>query len=177
MENHPGNIFLIGYRGTGKSAVGQALAAVLNRRFVDMDEELTRRLGATIRDHVARFGWPAFRAEEKRLLQELCLGDGRVVATGGGVVLDDENVAVMRASGHVVWLLASPGVIQQRLATDPRTHDLRPALSASPDPAAEIREVLQQRLPLYRQAAHRQIDTDGLSVEQICRNLAVRLTP
>jgi shikimate kinase len=175
MGTPPANIFLIGYRGTGKSAVGKKLAAVLNRRFVDMDEEMTRRLGTTIRDHVARSGWPAFRAEEKRLLQELCRGVGRVVATGGGVVLDEENVAAMRANGHVVWLQASPGVIQARLAADPRTHDLRPALSASPDPAAEIREVLPHRLALYRQAAHWQIGTDELSAEQVCRSLAARL--
>jgi shikimate kinase len=171
------NIFLIGYRGTGKSAVGKRLAAVLNRRFVDMDEELTRRLGVTISEHVERFGWPAFRAEEKRLLQELCLRDGRVVSTGGGVVLDAENVVAMRASGRVIWLLASPGVIENRLGADPRTHDLRPALSSAPDRAAEIREVLERRLPLYRQAAHLQIETDDLTAEQICRNLAARLSP
>jgi len=171
------NIFLIGYRGTGKSAVGKGLATALNRRFVDMDEELTGRLGMTIREHVARFGWPVFRAEEKRLLQELCLRDGGVVATGGGVVLDDENVAAMRGSGHVIWLQASPGVIQQRLAAAPRSRDLRPPLSARPDPAGEIRDVLQQRLALYRQAAHWQIGTDELSAEQVCRNLAARLAP
>jgi shikimate kinase len=171
----PVNIFLIGYRGTGKSAVGKRLAAVLNRQFVDMDDEMTRRLGTTIRDHVARSVWPAFRAEEKRLLQELCRGEGRVVATGGGVVLDDENVAAMRSVGLVVWLRASPGVIQARLAADPRSHDLRPALCASPDPSAEIREVLPQRLTLYRQAAHWEIGTDELSAEQVCRSLAARL--
>ena len=176
MAEPPVNIFLIGYRGTGKSAVGKRLATVLNRRFVDMDDEMTRRLGATIRDHVARSGWPAFRVEEKRLLQELCRGEGRVVATGGGVVLDDENVAAMRAGGLVIWLQASPGVIQARLAADPRSHDLRPALGASPDPAAEIREVLPQRLALYRQAAHWQIGTDELSAGQVWLNIAARLT-
>jgi shikimate kinase len=171
------NIFLIGYRGTGKSAVGKGLAAALDRMFVDMDEELTRRFGVTISEYVGRFGWPAFRAEEKRLLQGLCRRDGRVVSTGGGVVLDAENVAAMRAGGRVVWLLASPGVIIDRLAADPRTHDQRPALSSSPDPAAEIREVLERRLPLYRQAAHLRIETDGLTVEQVCRCLAARLAP
>lgn len=170
------NIFLIGYRGTGKSSVGRGVAAILNRRFVDMDDELTGRLGRTIRDHVARFGWPAFRAEETRLLHELCGRDGGVVATGGGVVLDGDNVAAMRASGHVIWLKASLEVIARRLAGDPRTRDLRPPLSASPEPVAEIREVLQARLPLYRCAAHWWIDTDELRPEQLCRELAARIT-
>jgi shikimate kinase len=171
------NVFLIGYRGAGKSAVGRTLATVLNRRFVDMDEELTRRLGLTIRDYVGRFGWLAFRSEEKRLLLDLCLQDGCVVSTGGGVVLDAENVAAMQACGHVIWLQASPGVIRKRLASDPRTHDLRPCLSASADPVAEIQEELERRLPLYRQAAHWRIDTDRLSAEQVCRSLAAQLTP
>lgn len=142
-----------------------------------MDGELTRRFGMTIHDYVGRFDWPAFRGEEKRLLLDLCLRDGCVVSTGGGVVLDAENVAAMRASGHVIWLQASPGILQKRLAADPRTHDQRPALSASADPAVEIQEVLERRLPLYRQAAHWRIDTDGLSADQVCRNLAARLTP
>ncbi len=170
------NIFLIGYRGTGKSSVGRGVATILNRHFVDMDDELTGRLGRTIRDHVACFGWPAFRAEETRLLRELCRRDGGVVATGGGVVLDGDNVSAMRASGHVIWLKASPEVIARRLAADPRTQDLRPALSASPEPDAEIREVLQARLPLYRRAAHWRIGTDELRTEQLCRELAARIT-
>jgi shikimate kinase len=175
-ENPSVNLFFIGYRGTGKSSVGRGVASILKRRFVDMDDELTGRLGRTIREHVARCGWPAFRAEESRLLRDLCRRDGWVVATGGGVVLDDDNVAAMRASGHVIWLEASPEVIARRLAADPRTHDLRPALSASPEPGAEIPQVLHARLPLYRRAAHWRIGTDERRTEQLCRELAERIT-
>jgi len=163
------NIFLIGYRGTGKSEVGRALAGMLNRPWLDMDDELTQRLGTTLHAYVGRWDWPAFRREEKSLLQEVCRRDGWVISTGGGVVLDADNVTAMRSSGRVIWLQASASAIQERLAADPRTRDLRPPLSTATDPAAEIKDMLSRRLALYQQAAHWQIDTEGLPVEQVCR--------
>lgn len=171
------NIFLIGYRGTGKSEVGKRLATILDRPWLDMDQELTQRIGTTLRAYVDRWDWPAFRREEKNLVQEICRRNGWVVSTGGGVVLDADNVTAMRSSGRVIWLQASPGIIQERLAADPRTHDLRPPLSALAEPAAEIKDLLGLRVPLYRQAAHWQIDTEGLSTEQVCRRIAAWLTP
>jgi shikimate kinase len=149
---------------------------VLNRPWLDMDEELMHRLGTTLKAYVDRWDWPAFRREEKSLLQEVCRRDGWVVSTGGGVVLDAGNVTAMRDCGRVIWLQASPGTIQGRLAADPRTHDLRPPLSAASDPAAEIQDMLGRRLVLYRQAAHWQIDTEGLSAEQVCRRITAWLT-
>ncbi|MGE5255077.1 MAG: shikimate kinase [Hyphomicrobiales bacterium] len=166
------NIFLIGYRGTGKSAVGRGLATILKRPWLDMDEELTHRLGTTLQAYVGRWGWPSFRREEKSLLQEVCRRNGWVVSTGGGVVLDADNVTAMRGCGRVIWLQASPGAIQERLAADPRTRDMRPPLSAASDPATEIQDVLGHRLSLYRQAAHWQIDTEGLAAEKVCRRIA-----
>jgi len=171
------NIFLIGYRGTGKSEVGRGLARMLKRPWLDLDEELTHRLGTTLQAYVGRWGWPAFRTEEKSLLQEVCRRSGWVVSTGGGVVLDADNVTAMRDCGRVIWLQAPAGTIQKRLAADPRTRDLRPPLSAASDPAAEIQDMLGRRLTLYRQAAHWQIDTEGLSAEQVCRRITQWLTP
>lgn len=171
------NIFLVGYRGTGKSVVGRELAAMLQRPWLDMDAELAQRLGATLQAYVGRSGWPAFRREEKRLLQELCRRDGWVVSTGGGVVLDADNVTTMRSSGRVIWLMAAAGTIAERLAADPQTPGLRPPLSASSDPAEEIRDTLAVRLPLYRQAAHWRIDTGELSTQQVCRRIADHLLP
>jgi hypothetical protein len=123
------NIFLIGYRGTGKSEVGRMLATMLKRPWLDMDEELTHRLGTTLQAYVGRWGWPAFRREEKGLLQEACHRNGWVVSTGGGVVLDAGNVTAMRGCGRVIWLQASPGTIQERLAADPRSMDLHCCLA------------------------------------------------
>jgi shikimate kinase len=163
------NIYLIGYRGAGKTAVGRCLSAALGRPFCDMDEELARRCAGTIREFVGRHGWPAFRGEEKALLQEIARHSGRVVSTGGGVVLDAENVSAMRRSGRVVWLRAAAKTLRERLQADEGTPDNRPALSASMPLDEEIRSALSERTPLYRQAMDFSVATDGRPVEDICR--------
>jgi shikimate kinase len=166
------NIYLIGYRGAGKTAVGRCLSAALGRPFCDMDEELARRCAGTIREFVGRHGWPAFRGEEKALLQEIARQSGRVVSTGGGVVLDAENVSAMRRSGRVVWLRAAAKTIRERLQADEGTPDNRPALSASMPLDEEIRSTLSERTPLYRQAMDFSVATDGRPVEDICRTIS-----
>jgi len=166
------NIYLIGYRGAGKTAVGRCLSAALGRPFCDMDEELVQRCAGTIREFVGRHGWPAFRREEKALLQEIARQSGRVVSTGGGVVLDAENVSAMRRSGRVVWLRAAAKTLRERLQADAGTPDNRPALSASIPLDEEIRSSLSERIPLYRQAMDFSVATDGRPVEEICRVLS-----
>jgi shikimate kinase len=163
------NIYLIGYRGAGKTAVGRCLSADLGRPFCDMDEELVRRCSTTLREFVGRHGWPAFRREEKILLQEIARQSGRVVSTGGGVVLEAENVSAMRGSGRVVWLRAAAKTLQERLQADAGTPDCRPALCASIPLDEEIRSTLSERTPLYRQAMDFSVATDGRPVEDICR--------
>ncbi|MBI5581361.1 MAG: shikimate kinase [Deltaproteobacteria bacterium] len=163
------NIYLIGYRGAGKTAVGRCLSAALGRPFCDMDEELSRRCAGTIREFVGRHGWPAFRGEEKALLQEMARQGGWVISTGGGVVLDAENVSAMRGSGRVVWLRAAATTLRERLQADEGTPDNRPALSASIPLDEEIRSALSERTPLYRQAMDFSVATDGRPVEEICR--------
>jgi shikimate kinase len=166
------NIYLIGYRGAGKTAVGRCLSAALGRPFCDMDEELARRCAGTIKEFVGRHGWPAFRGEEKALLLEIARQSGRVVSTGGGVVLDAENVSAMRRSGRVVWLRASANTLRERLQADEGTPDNRPALRASMPLDEEIRSSLSERTPLYRQAMDLSVATDGRPVEDICRTIS-----
>jgi shikimate kinase len=166
------NIYLIGSRGSGKTAVGRCMSAQLDRPFCDMDEELTRRCARTIREFVERHGWPAFRSAEKTLLQEIACQSGWVVSTGGGVVLDAENVSAMRRSGRVVWLRAAAKTLQERLQADEGTPDNRPALSASIPLDQEIRSTLSERTPLYRQAMDFSVATDGRPVDDICRILS-----
>jgi shikimate kinase len=163
------NIYLIGYRGAGKTAVGRCLSIALSRPFCDMDEELARRFAGTIREFVARHGWPAFRREEKALLREIARRRGWVVSTGGGSVLDAENVSAMHRSGRVVWLRADTKTLQERLQADAGTPDNRPALCSSLPPDAEIRSILSERTPLYRQAMDFSVPTDERPVQDICR--------
>jgi shikimate kinase len=169
------NLFLTGYRGCGKTEVGRQLAAMLQREWVDMDAVLAGRLGSSIADHVARSGWASFRRAERLLLRELCGRDGLVVSTGGGVAADRRNAAEMRRSGRVVWLRADPGTIAARMAADRGASGQRPALRSGADPLDEIRTVLESRTPAYAQAADLSIDTNQLSVDEICGRIAAWL--
>lgn len=169
------NVFLIGYRGCGKTEVGRALAALLEREWVDMDAELERRFGRSIAVHVAQAGWGSFRRAERLLLRELCTREGLVVSTGGGVCVDAENVAAMRRSGRVVWLCAAPETVAERIAADPATAAQRPALRPGQDALSEIRAILAERTPRYAQAADLRIDTDQLPVHGACRRIAAWL--
>jgi shikimate kinase len=169
------NLFLTGYRGCGKTEVGRRLAAMLQREWVDMDAVLAGRLGSSIADHVAGSGWASFRQAERRLLRELCGRDGLVVSTGGGVAADRQNATEMRRSGLVVWLRADPRTIAARIAADAGASGQRPALRSGADPLDEIRTVLETRTPAYAEAADLSIDTDPLSVDEICGRIAAWL--
>lgn len=161
------NVYLIGYRCTGKTTVGRLLAEALGRPFLDSDAEVVRTAGMSIADMVAAHGWTRFRALERETLLRLSRLCDHVVATGGGVILDPANVAAMRASGRVFWLRAAPETILARMGADAATAGQRPSLTGRSDPEpqgleAEIRDTLAARLPLYEAAAHYVVDTDGL---------------
>ena len=110
------NIVLTGFMSTGKSTVGQRLAEILKRRFVDSDNVIVERAGLTIPQIFARDGEAGFRKLEKEVCGDLAAQHGLVIATGGGMLIDPENRAAMQASGFVVCLEARPDVIRNRLA-------------------------------------------------------------
>lgn len=161
------NIVLVGYRGCGKSAVGEILARRLNRPCIGMDAEIVRRAGMPIPQIVEAFGWPEFRDMETRLALELADQDGLVIDTGGGVVERPENVAALRKNGVVFWLTASVSAIVSRIAKDTQ----RPALTSGKTFIEEIEEVLDRRTPLYRAAAHYTIDTDQAGPDQVAEKI------
>lgn len=154
------NLWIVGYRCTGKTTVGRRLGETAGLGFVDADVALTREIGQSISAFVSKRGWPAFRREESRILQKLSREDGQIVATGGGVILDPANVQMMRETGTVVWLTALPETILSRLGEDPATAENRPALTDD-ELAAEVRTTLAERKPLYANAAHHSVETDG----------------
>ena len=169
------NIYLIGYRCTGKTGIGRLLAHRLRRPFVDCDRALAAAAGRSVRDIVADEGWRGFRRREQRTLHEISRRSGVVAATGGGVVLHPMNVTRMRSSGIVVWLTATPATIRQRMLRDHHSADLRPALT---DAAAadEIESVLESRISAYCAAADIRISTDGRTMAGIADNVACRLS-
>lgn len=174
------HIYLIGYRCTGKTSVGKRLAARLDRPFVDTDAEVVREDGTAISEMVARFGWPYFREREKatlqRLSQQLLKTAERVISTGGGIVLDPENRRLMKATGRVIWLRATPGTILGRMTTDGKSAGQRPDLTDKPI-AEEIIQTLEQRRPLYAEAADLHVDTDGVSRDAVCDRCLEILNP
>jgi shikimate kinase len=160
-------IFLIGYRGSGKTTVAQMLATQLGWEWVDADALLEKREGRTIQQIFASEGETAFREKEAALLSELAERLRCVVATGGGVVLREDNRSRMRSSGRCVWLTADANTLWQRLAADTSTAQRRPNLTMGG--LAEIEDLLKQREPLYRACADLTVDTTGRKPEEITR--------
>ena len=166
------NLFLIGYRCTGKTSVGRSLAAASDWPFLDADSELVRECGMTIDVMVEKYGWPFFREKERCIIKKLSALGNRVVATGGGVVLDPRNVKLLKETGVVVWLRASAETIKQRILEDRMTESQRPALTSkglAKGLLEEIDETLHNRAPLYRDAMDFRIDTDEFSIDEVCR--------
>jgi shikimate kinase len=168
------NVFLIGYRATGKTSTGKLLAEMLAWPFVDTDSELAIKLGMSITDFINEHGWQAFRDQEKTIVNEVCKHDIQVVATGGGVALDKQNVKCMRQNGIIIWLQASPKTIKERLGRDKVARFSRPALT-SLGLIEEVEETLNARRPLYEAAMHFSLQTDQSSIEEICNLAFTRL--
>lgn len=162
-----GNLFLIGYRCTGKSSVGRLLAATLGRLFVDTDLQLVAENRLSIREIVESRGWDAFRRLERSVLKQVCSMDRQVVATGGGVVLDALNIELMKESGRVIWLKATPDTVKIRMMQDRTSDGFRPALTAK-DSISEIDQTMVQRQPLYQRAMDFAVNTDQHGIQEIC---------
>jgi shikimate kinase len=162
--------FLVGYRGSGKTVVGKLLADELGWELVDTDALVEHAVGMTIAEYFAQDGEAAFRQCESQALQavtaRLGAGERLLVSTGGGIILDPNNVSQMRQRGVVVWLRASVDVLERRIGGDPATLGARPALQGSSS-VSEVGAVLKTRLPLYEAAAHVTISTDSLTPTQV----------
>jgi len=154
-------IVLIGARGAGKTTVARLIAERLDWSWIDADGYLESKVQRTIREIFEQEGEPSFRMLEALALKELLVPEKRVVATGGGVVLDPTNRARLRAAGLVVWLTADAATLWQRLQADRATPLQRPALT-NRGGLAEIEELLAAREPLYRECANCIVDTSSL---------------
>jgi shikimate kinase len=165
------NIVLIGYRGTGKSTVGKAVATRLGRHLVSTDKEIVRRVGSSIPEIVAAHGWEYFRDLESTVCRELAGRDNLVIDTGGGAILRQTNVDVFKRNGRVIWLTASVETIAARIGGDTQ----RPSLTGTKSHVEEIREVLTERISRYRAAADVTIATDGRSINELATTIIQHL--
>ena len=162
----PGNIFLVGMMGAGKTSVGRVLAARLNKVFYDSDHVIEQRTGVKIPVIFEIEGEPGFRHRESAVLEELTALDDIVLATGGGAVLAQENRERLRTRGTVVYLRASVKDLLNRTRYDKN----RPLLQTA-DPRARLTELYEMRDPLYREVAHVTIDTGSQSLTTLLHRL------
>ena len=160
------NIFLIGFMGCGKSTVAARLLKEYGMEVIEMDQELVERAGMTIPEMFSKYGESYFRDEETKLLTECSRKTRVVVSCGGGVVLREENVKIMKSSGVVVWLTAKPSTILQRIGKD----ENRPLLEENKNVSA-IQAMLEKRLPCYEKAADFVVETDGRDTLEICQEI------
>jgi shikimate kinase len=165
------NIFLIGYRGSGKTTVARALARTLGWEWLDADAELERRAGKTIQQIFAESGEGTFRDLESAVVADLAGLDEHVIALGGGAVMRDENRQALAGRGKVVWLKASPETLHERIAADPTTGARRPNLTQQGG-LDEIRHLLAQREPIYEACADLVLDAGALAPENIAAQIA-----
>jgi shikimate kinase len=166
-------LYLIGYRGTGKTTVAKVLAARLGWQWLDADTELERRHSCTVRALFAAEGEAGFRSRESALLAELCRLDEHVIATGGGVILRPENRTLLAATGRTVLLTADVPTLWERLQADPSSAEQRPALTVGG--VEEIVEVLKAREALYHQCAELTVSTQDRTPEQVSEDVIAGL--
>jgi shikimate kinase len=159
------NIVLIGYRGSGKSALGRKLARRLGKVFVDTDAMVQERAGHSIRHIFETQGEPAFRRYEARAVQAACMNENAVISVGGGAVLDPANATLLRNAGRVIWLRSPPEVLCRRIRDDRDSHEQRPPLTELGG-LDEVTSLLARRVPIYESLADHGIDTDVVTSDQ-----------
>lgn len=164
------NVFLIGPMGAGKTTIGRHLATLVDKRFLDADHEIEKSTGVTIPVIFEIEGEAGFRRRESMVINKLTQERDIVLATGGGVVLLEENRQALTQRGTVVYLHADIDTLVERTRRDRN----RPLLQTE-DPRAKIEELLHQREPIYRQIADVVVDTGQRAPSSVARDIVARL--
>ena len=165
------NIALIGFMGTGKTAVGRLLAKKLGRKFIELDSLIEQAASKPILEIFEQDGEIAFRELEIEATKKIAREQSTVIAAGGGIVLNKINIDRLRESSRVVYLTASPSILLRRVSSG---KNKRPLLNV-PDQAAQIRAILQFRKPFYQHAADITIDTSKLDVTSVAKQIVEKL--
>ncbi|MDX5629795.1 MULTISPECIES: shikimate kinase AroL [unclassified Brenneria] len=160
-------IILVGPRASGKTTVGKMLAARLKLNFIDTDEVVQKKTNKTIAQIVDEQGWDNFRTIEGRILKEVTLS-GCIIATGGGMVIAQENRNYMKNKGIVFYLATSVETVVKRLRSDPAVSQ-RPSLTGL-SITEEIGGIINTRDPLYQESAHFVIDANN-GKEQVAQEI------
>lgn len=160
------NIYLIGMMGSGKTVTGRRLATMLGMDFVDLDQMIEQKTGRSISELFEKESEAYFRDQESVLLKEVSSIGSRVVATGGGAVLQPENVECMRRTGKIVFLKTSLEDLWPRV----KDKKDRPLLGKG-NPREALAKIYASRAPLYEKAYDFEVNTDGQKAEAVARKI------
>ena len=161
-------IFLVGFMGSGKSAIGRRLSYYLKMPYYDMDHEIVRQQGMTIPEIFEKYGEAHFRALETEFLKKF-RNEACIIATGGGVAMKEENRKLMRRTGLVFFLDATFEDIYVRIRHDKN----RPIVQRTSK--GELEQLYNTRRKHYRESAHIQVQTEGRSLRNIVEYIAFQV--
>ena len=161
------NIFLIGYRGCGKSSVAPLVAESLGWEVVDSDQVIQDQAGITIADIFAQQGEPAFRSLEQSAIAQIAQTNDQVISLGGGAPMFEPNRKIISNTGKAVYLSAPAEVLWARISGDEATTTTRPPLTDHDDGLVEVRSLLADRACFYEDCADCMIDSGDLTVQEV----------
>lgn len=165
LRQYAGNIVLIGFMASGKTTIGKALAEITGYAFADTDQKIEQKLRLTVSEIFFKDGEGVFRDYEREIIKQCCAIKRCIIACGGGVVLDWDNIERLREVGRIIWLKPGLDTIVKRLETDVN----RPlAVDRSSE---EIMKLMAARASKYEKAADITIDTDGKGTDEICAEI------
>lgn len=164
------NIYLVGPMGTGKTTIGKQLARKLEIDFYDSDNEIEKRTGVDIPRIFDIEGEAGFREREKKMIEELVKLEGVVMATGGGVVLNEQNRKLLAENGFVVYLKSTVDQILDRTR-----HDTKRPLLQTENPRTVLDAILSEREPLYEEIADCVIETGVRSIRTVSRKITNKI--
>lgn len=167
----PGNFFLVGLMGSGKTTIGKALAKQTHKPFYDSDHEIERRTGVKIPVIFDIEGEDGFRLREEEVIADLVRQKDIVLATGGGAVIREKNRDALKQHGLVIYLRASVDDLLARTA-----HDRNRPLLQTADPRAKLEELFKARDPLYREVADLVVDTSKQPIHQLIHSILKELS-
>ena len=155
------NIVLVGFMGTGKTVIGKKVAEKLGHEYLSTDDLIEQLSGKKISEIFAQDGEPVFREMECNVVKDISEKEDLVIDTGGGIVLNSNNVHLLRKNGNIICLWASSEVIYKRV----KKHTHRPLLNV-PDPLKKINDLLEKRRPFYESADYF-INTDDMTLDEV----------
>ncbi|HHV38574.1 MAG TPA: shikimate kinase [Tepidimicrobium sp.] len=163
------NIVLIGMSGSGKTSVGKFISNILNMEFIDTDQMLITKSGMDISHIFNRYGEDYFRAMERRLIKDISSRTQQVISTGGGIVLSEDNIRLLRKNGMIFFLKGTINTLVKNLKSSGLDH--RPLLAGDDELAVQVGRLYKNRRNLYLDSADIIVSIDNKAIEEIGKDI------